>query len=234
MYTGFVDPGVTFEVYFNKVKKYEITGVYNAGLNRITADFTAEQIKEMPLIADVRVRFGADKYPLRVKIKPSSEGSSDGVVGYTIGLSGDSYTVIEILGLSLVEEQVGIATEKANQTAADALQTAADRVQTGQDAATATTKATEAAGSATAAVNAQTAAEAARDEAIQVLAQKMDSYRVNTFADLQTFISNPDVGVCDILVLFDETYGGLPRKHTYTGDVPVLGPKLIQFVTYTE
>lgn len=158
MYTGFINPGVTFEVYFNKVKKYEITGVYNAGLNRITADFTAEQIKEMPLIADVRVRFGADKYPLRVKIKPSSEGSSDGVVGYTIGLSGDSYTVVEILGLSLVEEQVTIATEKAAEATTQASISAAG-------AATATDKATEASGSATAAANAKVAAESAQQSA---------------------------------------------------------------------
>lgn len=121
MYSGFVAPDtITFEVWWKGAKRYDVTGVYNSGDNRITADFTALQIQEMPLIADCRIRFGVDQYPFRVQIKPTSDGTADGVVGYTITQDGDSYTVVEIVALDLVTEQAGIATDKAQEALSSA------------------------------------------------------------------------------------------------------------------
>ena len=232
MYVGFVNPGVTAEIYFNKVKKYEVPGVYNSGLNRVTIDFTADQIREMPLIADCRIRFGSNQYPLRAQIKPTSEGSSDGVVGYTISLSGDSYTVVEILGLDLVAEQVDIATEKATEASASAAssaewaQSAGDFSATAATSATtattqagiATTQATNAGNSAAAASSAKTAAETARDQAQAAMINKMDTFYANTYALMQTFLATRNTP-CQVLVLADENYGNLPRMHTWTGSV---------------
>lgn len=64
------------------------------------------------------------------------------------------------------------------------------------------------------------------------VAKKLDHFAVDTYAELQQFISDPEVGPCDITVWVDETYGFMSRKFTYTGNHPILGAKLIEFVTY--
>lgn len=133
MYEGFDVPGqMVFEVYYNRVKQYDLTPSYNTSSRQLTATFTAEQVKAFPLIADVRVRFDSS-YPFRLQIKPTTEGTDDGVVGYTIQQTGDSYTVIEIYAKDEIDAQVEVATQKAEEAAANAIQTSEDRIQTGQD-----------------------------------------------------------------------------------------------------
>lgn len=146
-----------------------------------------------------------------------------------VSFNGDQVIVVEVLGLDLISQQVTIATEKAEQTAADALNTAADRVQTGQDAATTTQKAQEAAGSATIALDAKEETLQARDQVIGPLATKMDLYKADTFAAMQQFIVDEQPEACMFLVLADETYSGLPRFHGYT---KLPANPIVQLVSY--
>lgn len=142
---------MAFEVYHNRVKQYEITPTYDPSTRTLIGTLTAEQIDALPLIAELRVRFD-DKYPFKAQLKPTTEGSDDGVVGYNVTLSGDSYTVVEIMGMDLVTEQVAIATDKA----AEAVQGAEAAT---ISAATAEEKANEATQNATAALQAAETAE---------------------------------------------------------------------------
>ena len=214
---------------------------------RVTYTYTPDMLAKVPsivqqyLVLDGKSFIGGE---LGVLVGYGEQDISETQVTVVDG----EVTVVEVMGLSLVTEQVGVATEKAAEASTSAAesaewaQAAGDFASTaGNAATTATNQAGASANSAMAAVNAETGAinaqqgsEAARDEAVQVLAQKMDFFSVNTYAALQAFIADPELGPCAIMVFFDETYGGLPRLHVYTGDVPVLGPKLIQFVTYTE
>lgn len=195
---------------------------------RVTYTYTPEMLALIPGVADHYLVLDGKSFlggQLGVLIGYGEQEISETQVTVTDG----EVTVVQVMGLSLVEAQVAIATEKAAQTAADALQTAADRVQTGQDAATATTKAGEAAGSATAAVSAQAASEAARDQVIGPLATKMDLYKADTFADMQQFIVDEQPEACMFLVLADETYSGLPRFHGYT---KLPANPIVQLVSY--
>lgn len=174
MYEGFVVPGqMVFEVYYNRVKQYDLTPSYNPSNRQLTATFTAEQVKAFPLIADVRIRFDGS-YPFRLQIKPTTEGTDNGVVGYTIQQAGDSYTVIEIYAKDEIDAQVvvaidqaQIATTKASEAAGSASTAATAATNATNQATTATTKASEATTARNQAVTAQTAAEAARDIAIE-------------------------------------------------------------------
>lgn len=221
MYEGFVVPGqMVFEVYYNRVKQYDLTPSYNPSNRQLTATFTAEQVKAFPLIADVRIRFDSS-YPFRLQIKPTTEGTDDGVVGYTIQQAGDSYTVIEIYAKDEIDAQVEVATQKANDASVSAAQSS-EWAQVAQDfsssagsaANVASNKATESANSATSAVNAQTAAEAAqlaaenaRDQVVGIEAHKADFWVLNTKADADSFAATLP-GWAFIGVLADETNGG--------------------------
>jgi hypothetical protein len=234
MYDGFVEPSViVFEVFYSRVKQYDVTGVYDSGLNRITATFTADQIKAMPLIADFKVRFDS-VYPLVGTIKPSSTGSQSDVVGYTINISGDSYTVVEILGMGLVNEQVAIASEKAAEAAADRIQTGLDRISVANDKAAvsadkaivAADKATTVAAKAAAeeardiANDAKTGAETARDVAISVSVEKI---YVATYAEAVPYFTGSKSR--EVYVEADEAYyEGDPSWYKYD---PQLGTALL-------
>lgn len=174
MAEGFVVPSqMAFEVYHNRVKQYEITPTYDPSTRTLIGTLSAEQIDALPLIAELRVRFD-DKYPFKAQLKPTTEGSDDGVVGYNVSLSGDSYTVVEIMGMDLVTEQVAIATDKAAEASENAVLATQKASEATSGAATATIKATEAGQASEQAISAQQAAEAARDEAVSVLSGESD------------------------------------------------------------
>lgn len=245
-YEGFSPSGdITMQVSnFGKVIA-TYPGSFDAG--RISIPLTIQQVQSMPPIAEYRITDGTSTIFTGL-FKPVKEGRPDSGESFTVTVEGDTVVVVQVYALQLVTEQAEIATEKAEQTAADRVATGEDRTAVASDKATvasdkvivaadkaATLAAKTAAEEARDVANdAQAGAEAARDETVQLLAQKMDFFSVNTYAALEAFIADPELGPCAIMVFFDETYGGLPRLHVYTGDVPVLGPKVVQFVTYSE
>lgn len=172
---------------------------------RVTYTYTPEMLVKVPSIV---------QHYLVLDGKSFLGGEMGVLVGYGqqditethVTVTDGDVTVVEVMGMDLVTAQVTIATEKAEQTAAD-------RIQTGQDAATATTKAGEAAGSAT-------AAEEARDTAIANAVQRID---VATFAAAVPYFSGSQPR--EIYVAADEAY--------YEGDaswykyVPGIGEALL-------
>ena len=219
MYSGFVVPTqMAFEVYYNRAFKYNVTPTYNSTNRQLTASFTADQIQAMPLIADVKIKFDAN-YPFEVQIKPTSEGTDNGVVGYTIQQAGDSYTVIEIYAKDEIDAQVvvatnqaQIATTKASEAAGSASAAATAATSATSQAATATTKASEATTARNEAVIAKTEAEAARDIAVQ-----SKPTEVGTFAEM--------ISACEIetprifVVVSDEYQEDVYVPYTWTGSI---------------
>ncbi len=131
---------------------------------RVTYTYSPALLAKLPQIVDQYLVLDGDTIlggQLGVLIGYGEQEESETHVTIADG----EVTVVEVMGLELVEAQVDIATQKAAQTAEDAVQTAgdraataADRIQTGQDANTATEKAGEAANSASIAVDAMNVA----------------------------------------------------------------------------
>lgn len=154
------------------------------------------------------------------------------VMELSVSVGADQVINVEVIGLGLIQEQVDITIQNAEQTAADRvatgqdrIATAADRVQTGQYAQVTAQKAIEAADSATDANNAKIAAEQAQEAAEGAMLNKLDTFYSNTFALMEEFLDTRSTP-CQVLVLADETYGGLPRMHIWTGST------LSQPITY--
>lgn len=205
---------INMQVRYNGRILADITPDISVTGKRVTYTYTPEMLAKVPsivqqyLVLDGKSFIGGE---LGVLVGYGEQDISETHVTIVDG----EVTVVEVMGLALVEAQVSIATEKAAQTTEDALQTAADRIQTSQDAATTTTKAAEAAGSATASNNAKVAAEAARDQVIGPLATKMDLYKTATYASMQAFIASEEPGECAFRVRADETNGGSRALYFY-------------------
>lgn len=130
-------------------------------------------------------------------------------------------TVVQVMGLELVTEQVSIATDAAAEATQGATTATEQASIATSGAGTATTKAGEAEVSAgvadgaktdaeaakMAAESAQSAAEDARDEAIQVVARKVDRWEVDTKAEADAFVLTLTTAAV-IDVVDDESNGG--------------------------
>lgn len=216
-------------------------GVSTSG-DQFTPSLTAEQVSYLPNAVDLYIAnegVAIIAGTINVRMGGDDDDGDDGNE-FEVQIGGDEIVVVEILGMDLIAGQVETATEAAETatTKADIATTKASEASASAEAASssegaAATSASNASVSAASAATSEINAAASAASAEAILAQKLDFFSVNTYAALQAFIADPEVGPCAILVFFDETYGGLPRLHVYTGDIPVVGPDLIQFVTYT-
>lgn len=187
---------------------------------RVTFTYDVEDLQKLPTISQqYMVLDGVSLIggELGVLIGVGEQDISETTVNIVDG----QVTAVEVQGLALVDAQVTIATQKAAEATEGATTATAKAQEAVTGATTATTKASEA-------VIARDAAVAAKEEAEQILAQKMDLYKVASKAALDAFIQTPSLPACGILVLADETYTNLPRLYVFTGT------ELIQFITYSE
>ena len=104
MYDGFVEPNdITFELWFNRKKIFDVAGTYSESENRITGTIPSVQIKKVRLIGTLYVRFDADWYVLTSKIKPTIEGTVENTISYNISQSGDVLVAVGVTGQDLID-----------------------------------------------------------------------------------------------------------------------------------
>lgn len=242
MYEGFTlstDP--VLEIYNGSRKIQDVEGTYNAGTRQVEIILLPELIAKLPPIAESLIKLD-DNRPLSVSIKPTWEAADDDIVAYNVTMSGDTYLVVEILGMEAVTGQVAIATSAAEQAALDRGQTGQDRTAVASDKeAVAADKSTVAADKAIVATDkadtmaAKQITESARDETIQLkedviailAAQIVQTYKVDTKAEAEAFAATL-TDVTKIIVMEDESNDGDTIEYLWNGtSFGVLGEYLI-------